>query len=188
MKLWLQRHAPVLLAPGLCYGATDVAADATATAQAAAQAADVLPMGASVWYSPLQRCERLAQDLRGLRPDLSFQSDPRLREMDFGAWEGQAWDAIARAEMDAWVANFGDYRPGGGESTQAVLERTGQALDDWRAAQAAGQRAGLWITHAGVIRCAGLWHQGVRRLERADQWPTQTVAWGSLAALSWQAP
>ena len=41
MKLWLVRHAQVLLPPGICYGATDVAADAAATLRAAqALAAD----------------------------------------------------------------------------------------------------------------------------------------------------
>ena len=26
--------------------------------------------------------------------------------MDFGAWEGQSWDAIGREAMDAWLADF----------------------------------------------------------------------------------
>ena len=33
MKLWLIRHAPVLLPAGICYGASDVLADVDAVAQ-----------------------------------------------------------------------------------------------------------------------------------------------------------
>ena len=45
MKLWLVRHAQVLLPPGICYGATDVAADAAATLSAAQALAAELPQG-----------------------------------------------------------------------------------------------------------------------------------------------
>ncbi|HZF82948.1 MAG TPA: histidine phosphatase family protein, partial [Burkholderiaceae bacterium] len=102
MKLWLQRHAPVLCAPGLCYGATDHAAEDEATQAAAAALAAELPTGVVPWTSPLRRCVGLAQALAALRPDLPpARVDARLAEMDFGAWEGQAWQAIARAELEA---------------------------------------------------------------------------------------
>jgi len=37
--LWLQRHAPVVAQPGLCYGATDLEAHADATLAAAGRIA-----------------------------------------------------------------------------------------------------------------------------------------------------
>ena len=104
--LWLLRHAPVLAPPGLCYGATDLPADADATREAAQALAQSLPQGVRLCSSPLQRCERLAQALCALRPDLTLITDPRLREMDFGAWEAQPWDAVPRAAFDAWTADF----------------------------------------------------------------------------------
>lgn len=85
--LWLLRHAPVLAAPGLCYGRTDLPADPAATRRAAETLALQLPRGTVVKTSPLQRCELLALDLQALRPDLAFKTDARLAEMDFGAWE-----------------------------------------------------------------------------------------------------
>ena len=95
MKLWLVRHAQVLLPPGICYGATDVAADAAATLSAAQALAAELPQGLPLWVSPLQRCEQLAQALQGLRPDLAYKTtESSLAEMDFGHWEGQAWSSI----------------------------------------------------------------------------------------------
>lgn len=84
MKLWLVRHAQPLIAAGVCYGSTDVAADADATQQAALQLAQTLPQNLSMICSPLQRCQCLADCLQGLRPDLLYATDARLAEMDFG--------------------------------------------------------------------------------------------------------
>jgi alpha-ribazole phosphatase len=130
MKLWLVRHAKPLLASGVCYGRLDVAADAAATVQCAAALAGRLPGGTRVACSPLQRCEQLAHVLYGLRPDLSYKTDSRLQEMDFGLWEGQAWQAIARAELDAWSRNFANYTAGQhGENVSRFMARVGAAFD-----------------------------------------------------------
>jgi alpha-ribazole phosphatase len=71
VKLWLVRHAQPLVASGVCYGATDLAADPQATLQAAQVLALTLPKGAAVSSYPLQRYELLTHILRGLRLDLS---------------------------------------------------------------------------------------------------------------------
>lgn len=63
MTLWVGRHAQPLIASGTCYGALDVAADATATQHAAQALAPLLPHGAVLRCSTLQRCELLAQAL-----------------------------------------------------------------------------------------------------------------------------
>lgn len=114
LKLWLVRHAQPLIAPGVCYGALDVPADAPATVRAAQALVDFLPHGCQVISSPLQRCEQLTLALRGLRPDLMHKSDARLAEMDFGQWEGQRWDTLDRREVDSWTEDFEHWRCGGG--------------------------------------------------------------------------
>lgn len=182
MKLWLLRHARPLVDSGICYGALDVAADALATEQAAREAARVLPQGLSVWFSPLQRCEQLAHILQGLRPDLHMQSDSRLREMDFGCWEGVAWASIPKQALDDWVVDFGSHRFGGAESTNAVLARVVQAGVAFSKRVGPGGQ-GLWITHAGVVRSVQLWCQGVRQVQHAAQWPIQGLPYGGLLAL-----
>ena len=180
MRLWLLRHAPVLAAPGLCYGISDLRADAAASRAAAASAAPRLPPGLRAHVSPLQRCEQLAQYLRGLRPDLALQTDARLREMDFGAWEGRAWAEIARAEFDAWTTDFAHAAPGGhGEPVCEFMARVGAAWDDWRASG----RDALWVTHAGVMRAALLLARGVRLPARAADWPADALGFGELLAL-----
>lgn len=178
MRLWLVRHAPVLLAPGCCYGALDVPADDDATRASALALADVLPRGIRVHTSPLQRCEQLTQALRGLRPDLTVKADDRLREMNFGSWEGQRWDMIAQSEFDAWTADFAGHAVGGhGETVRAVMERVSQAFDELDDADT------VWVTHAGIIRAAQLLARGVRDVERADQWPLDATACGQWRTL-----
>lgn len=180
MKLWLVRHAPVLAAPGLCYGVSDLAADPLATQQAAQTLAAQLPVGMVLHHSPLQRCELLAQALQGFRPDLALSSDERLREMGFGAWEGQQWDAIPRAAFDAWTADFTDARPGGqGETVRELMARVAHAWDEARASGADR----LWVTHAGVMRAALLLSRGVRLPAQAADWPGDALAFGGLMCL-----
>ena len=180
MRLWLVRHAQPLVAPGICYGATNVPADATATLQAAQALALTLPPEIDVISSPLQRCEQLAISIRELRPDLPHTTDPRLKEMNFGSWEGQRWADIAPHEFALWTANFGDWRFGGIESVQDVMTRVASLLSETRAS---GNDA-VWVTHAGVIRAATLLAQGVREVARADQWPSSAIEFGQATVLN----
>lgn len=151
--LWLVRHAQPLIAPGVCYGQLDVPADPSATLQAALRLAPQLPRSLVARHSPLQRCELLALAVQGLEANLT--TDVRLQEMDFGVWEGQAWNAIDRAQMDAWSQDLYRYAPGGGESLSAMLQRVRAVLlDSWQHDSQQGQRDVVWVTHAGVIRCA----------------------------------
>lgn len=179
MKLWLVRHPQPLVAAGTCYGMTDLSADAQATARQAQDLAELLPAGLPVFVSPLQRCQGLALALQALRPDLVGRSDPRLRELDFGAWEMRPWAQIEAREMDAWMADFAGHRVGGGECAQELLRRVGEALGETRRRCAdAGAQEAVWITHAGVIRAATLWSGGVTELREAGQWPRRAPGYG----------
>lgn len=139
MILHLIRHPKPVIAAGICYGRLDVAAENAAAA--AEQLRATLPAGLPVWSSPLRRCRQLAELLHPA-PGI----DPRLQEMDFGAWEGQSWDTIPRAELDAWAADVTGYAPPGGESPRA-LQRRALAFVGELAVPAA-----VLVTHAGVIR------------------------------------
>ena len=179
MKLWLVRHATPLVEPGICYGRQDVPADTEATAQCAQLLAKLLPLAIRVVSSPLQRCEQLAQSLQGQRPDLTYKTDPRLQEMDFGNWEGCAWQDIGQAELQAWTDGFAHHRVGGsGESTMQVMARVATAFDELQ-----GPADMLWITHAGVIRAAELIARGQRHIASADQWPVSAPAYGQWCTL-----
>ncbi|RMH50833.1 MAG: histidine phosphatase family protein [Alphaproteobacteria bacterium] len=77
-------------------------------------------------------------------------ADPRLVEMDFGAWEGRraaellADPASGFRPVEAWGW---DFRPPGGESPAEIVPRLVAAL-----AELPGPA--LIVTHRGVMRCA----------------------------------
>ncbi|HEX4880316.1 MAG TPA: histidine phosphatase family protein [Limnobacter sp.] len=178
MRLWLMRHAPVLLPAGVCYGASDVLADQEATRQAARRAAEQLPGGLHVRVSGLQRAQQLATQLAVLRPDLPAATvDTRLNEMNFGRWELQAWNDVPQSAFDAWLADFDHHRFGGVESTHMLLQRVQQALNSRQGDE-------LWIAHAGVIR-AVQWiaGHGTTPVGQAANWPSAVVEPGGVLVL-----
>ncbi|WP_159910864.1 histidine phosphatase family protein [Pantoea sp. 18069] len=174
-RLWLVRHAAPLVAPGICYGRLDLAADAQATQQAALALAQALPSHAVLRHSPLRRCAQLADAVRALRPELRSQADARLQEMDFGAWEGQPWDAVPRAELDAWASDLHSYAPGGGEPLAAMLARVQEALDERDGTEDADR---VWISHAGVARCVHWLRAHPGRNATAAEWTQAAPATG----------
>jgi alpha-ribazole phosphatase len=184
MKLWLIRHAAVNVAPGICYGQTDVTPDPDALQTAAHRLATEIPQATIMWHSPLQRCEQLSMEIRRERADLTSKIDFRLLEMHFGPWEMQSWKDIGKPAMDDWLSDFLHRRPGGepsgasrAESVGELLERVAQALKD-SAALAQKQHPIAWVTHAGVIRAALALARGQPILEAAD-WPQDDIPMGS---------
>jgi alpha-ribazole phosphatase len=146
VKLHLVRHPRPVIAPGVCYGASDVPVPESELALVHAALAEVgLPGDLPVYASPLRRCALLARRLQPRR----LEFDARLAEMDFGAWELRRWDAIPRAEVDAWVADLLHYRPGGAENVMDVARRVAAFVADLRAA---GASDSMVICHAGTIR------------------------------------
>ena len=175
MKLWIVRHATPLIEGGVCYGTLDVTADALHTLQAANALAQALPLNYKLLVSPLLRCRQLANALYELRPDLKPQTDTRLREMDFGKWEGVAWEAIPLVAMQVWTNDFGAHRFGGAESANEVLTRV---ADLWDEAQLNIDEDQVWITHAGVARAVYLLSEGIRNVDSPIQWPKDAPGYG----------
>ena len=179
-RLWLLRHGAVQVPPGVCYGRSDVLPDPAALHLAAQYAARRLPVGVVVRSSPLRRCAELAAALHALRPDLRWQTDERLMELDFGGWEGRSWNAIAPAAFDTWMAGFADTPPGGdGEPLRTFMARVGAAWDEWHARNANE----AWITHAGVIRACELLKHGIRLVEQPTQWPQSVIGQGDMRVM-----
>ena len=148
MGVVLVRHTRPAVPEGVCYGVTDLDLAPTFDDEAEAVVA-ALPPAERLVSSPLRRCRRLAERIgvaRGLAPAF----DDRLREFDFGAWEGVPWDSIPRAELDAWAADFFHARPHGGESVCMLSERVQSAIADYRRSGLAH----LVVTHSGVIKAA----------------------------------
>ena len=142
------RHPRPLVGARLCYGRMDVALAEPAEQGAAALLAAAGEPIERVITSPASRA-RLVAEAVAQETGARLHTDDRLQEMDFGAWEGVAWSSIPRAEIDAWAADPLRYRPGGGESVEAVLRRVRRA---WTTV-ASAEETTLVVTHAGVIRC-----------------------------------
>ena len=177
--VWMVRHGHPLLPAGVCYGLTDVPADAQHTRVIARALAGDVPPGATLLSSPLLRCSSLARALHQLRPDLSLRMEPRIVEFDFGCWEGWRWDAIPKSALDAWTEQFAQHRFGGVDCVQDMLDRVGAVWDEYRDAA----RSQVWITHAGVISAASLLAQGIRVIGKAETWPRQSPPFGAQVLL-----
>lgn len=175
MDLVLIRHPAVAVEAGVCYGASDVALQGGAAHEAQAIAARLEALGARapqrVATSPLARCAQVAVQLAARHAQTPL-ADARLAEMDFGAWEQQRWDAIDRAQIDAWAANFEHARAHGGESVAQFEARVGA----WFATLDVNRPATTWaVTHAGVIRTIAARALGLP-LVNCVRWPLEMAA------------
>lgn len=158
MRLYLIRHPVPLLPPTVCYGATDIAVapqelqrvlGALSTPPIASQAKlSQLPLGLPLYSSPLQRCRCLAEPLAAALSASALTFDERLVEMNFGDWEQQSWDQIARSEIDAWTADLVTYRPGAGETVLEMAHR----VHAFHTQILAARQDAIVICHAGTIR------------------------------------
>ena len=160
MQIYLIRHPQPSCVDGLCYGRLDVGVERQVLSDAADSVLAHIPRrtlaGARLYSSPSSRCSGLARHLAAPREPILAED---LAEMSFGDWEGKAWDAIPREQMDSWTADVWGYRPGGGESAEMVAARWERWVQQQRKAKSDGA---VVVTHAGVIRVA-LARSGLRR-------------------------
>ena len=93
--------------------------------------------GFAMVASPLGRAlatARLACAELGL-PEAVIETDPRLKEIAYGDWEGLTWAEAEARDPDAWAARERDrwgYVVPGGESYAMVALRAGAFLDEAR--------------------------------------------------------
>lgn len=150
MDLVLIRHAQPEVAAGTCYGCLDLSLVSPMIPLAAKIAAG-LPAPARIISSPLARALGTAQALVQTLPEgvPAIATEPLLRELDFGNWEGMAWDAIDRAALDQWAGDLLHARPHGGESPAQAMAR----VVGWADALDVQDDRCLWVVgHAGPMR------------------------------------
>lgn len=102
--------------------------------------------------SPLRRCADFAAELAA-RLGVPLETEIRLREIGFGAWEGLTAEQVAASEPDALERFWRDparHTPPGGESL-AIFEARVAAGWSELLQRHAGKKA-LVICHGGVIR------------------------------------
>ena len=167
VELFVWRHPKPRGAEGLCIGRTDVPVDprkAKRLAHRIRQHARRHGLPRVVLTSPLQRTAAVGRWLA--RWGWQHIEDPRLAEMDFGRWDGVAWERIGAAALDAWTADFSHHAPGGAESLAELFARCKQFLDD----AGVGQPACV-VGHAGWMSAARHVVDGKAPPTRAADWP-----------------
>ena len=143
MDVVLVRHAKPSNVDGICYGSADVQSPSLPKARLA-EIATLYP-GYKFWSSTLSRCTVIAKKLNS-EHSLQIQLDDRIREIDFGLWEGLPWKKIGPVAIDQWIAS-GYSNVHDGESIKEFDARVASWWNDLDRTQ-----NHFVITHAGVIR------------------------------------
>lgn len=152
MDMILIRHGLTMLNEQLRYGgSTDVGLSERGIyeTQRYAQYYKEMPFD-SVYVSPLKRTVQTAEMITN-----TYHKDERLREMDFGIFEGMTYQEISSRfpkESGQWQQDFVHYRIPHGESLADVFERTKSFINDICLKK--DKDKVLIVTHAGIIRCA----------------------------------
>jgi probable phosphoglycerate mutase len=100
--------------------------------------------------SPLMRARETMEILRGqlALPPRDYRTDDRLREIDYGHWEGRLWEELPHVDPDGLAARLSDpwsWQPAGGESYCMLSARVGLWL-------AEVQRDAVVVAHGGVSK------------------------------------
>ena len=161
MKVYLVRHTSVDVAPGTCYGQTDVPLCASFQEEAEACKKALQDKGmrfSRVYTSPLSRCTRLAAYC-GF-PEA--ERDERLKEMNMGEWEMQRFEEITDPRIQEWYDDYLRVRTTGGESFMDVLARVSDFFDHLDRTSGPA----LVFAHGGVLVAAQV-YAGKVKLEDA---------------------
>lgn len=144
---WWVRHGPTHQRNFV--GWRDVPADLS-DADLIARVSDYLPQDAVVISSDLSRAITTADVIQDRRERLPH--DPRLREFNFGAWDGLKFDEVAKRDPElsrAFWENPGDLSAPDGESWNDVANRVNTAVDHLIQTQPATHIVA--VAHIGVI-------------------------------------
>ena len=151
MELICIRHTSVDVAPGTCYGQSDLPLKSSfkEEAEAVCKALSEVPAPDIVFTSPLSRCRRLASFCGYPEAEI----DPRLIEMDFGEWEMRPYDDFTDPYALRWFEDYMNIPAPGGESFRDLYARVESFIKELRGRRA--ERAALF-THSGVITSIGI--------------------------------
>ena len=172
MEIYLIRHTTPAIEKGICYGQADIPLVATFQEEFDAIQKQLPQKIETVYSRPLQRCVHLAKEINPV-----IHTDDRLKELDFGDWELQAWDDIPRAESNDWMEDFVNVAPPNGESYVELQQRV---LSFYQELVAKPHKSVVIVTHAGVIRALLSY---LRNIQLKDSFSIQ-VTYGTVFKLS----
>ncbi|GLS89641.1 alpha-ribazole phosphatase [Psychromonas marina] len=175
LNIYLIRHTKPLIATGTCYGQLDCPVSDDYEQQLAKISGCFKDKKITAIYSsPLQRCSLLAEDLAKVHLNKGatlLQSnhaqasyvqsthkqsviyDKRFKEINFGDWEGEKWNDIARIKIDEWNENRLYFEFPNGETPAHFHDRVLQAWSELITTNFLTQNPIniLLVAHSGVI-------------------------------------
>ena len=138
--------------------------------------------------SPLERAQETAHLIAGAR-DIDVETDERMIEFDYGAWEGMTTDEVSEKlhdEYELYDANPAIYRPGGGENGNEAGQRALALVDyllEWWGG--IGDRTVLLVGHSSINRVL---LAAVTGVPMADYRRRFVQDWANLTVLRWHDP
>jgi broad specificity phosphatase PhoE len=148
-EIFLLRHGATPLTDRYV-GASDIELSDKGKKEISSQGASISRHTFStIFCSPLKRCVQTGELLK-LSQDIIY--DARLREIDFGKWEGKTFAGIVRTSPDlvnAWCRGESSFGFPEGEKLADFHKRIGDFADT---VQSLPSGKVLIITHGGVIR------------------------------------
>jgi len=151
MLIHLIRHTTPDIEPGVCYGQKDLELANSFEQEKDSILNYLKPQYDIVYSSPLKRCQQLAKTIK----TNSFSTEIDLMEVNFGHWEGVAWNDIPRSESQAWMKDFINIAPPDGESLLQMQQRVDNFIK--RHIKPEVDHDIAVVTHAGVIRLFLAW-------------------------------
>ncbi len=189
MKLTLVRHGITEwnLSRRL-QGHSDVPLSAKGLQQAQALAACLSSeLAQAIYASDLRRAQETAQAIAA-RQKAAVRSDARLREINFGDWEGLTYEEIRQRNPTAlshWETHREGSAPPGGEMLKQLVRRVQSSLDEMRARHV--DENVLVVAHGGplqVLLCLALglpaqmywqFHLSTASISRLSFWPAGAI-------------
>lgn len=153
-ELYLVRHGETELnVKGVYYGWTDCRLSERGMMQAE-DLSDILQNVRfdAVISSSLSRAVATAAVISGFTPD-DIRTDDRLRELNFGEWEGLHHSEVLEKYREAWETWGSDWKnaaPPGGESFVQIYRRVKSCIEDILK-EYRGKRV-LIVSHQGTMR------------------------------------
>jgi alpha-ribazole phosphatase len=168
VEIYLIRHTTPQVRAGQIYGWSEIPLSHTYAEEIELVKQQIPEHFDKVYSSPSLRCTALAEKIK-----VDFTVDERLRELNFGDWEGKTWDTVDQTALQEWMNDFVRVRVPGGESMQEMKSRL---LLFWDELMEKDLDQLAIVTHAGAIRILLAQY---RAMELADSFNIQ-VAYGAV--------
>ena len=154
LRILLVRHGETALnATGRFQGQMDTDLNGAGQRQAIALAEGLASEEIhAIYASDLRRAHDTAAAIAAHHP-VAVQVEPRLREIDFGAWQGLTYAQMHEQDPEglaAWNADRENRSPPGGESLSQVANRLISLLDEIRLRNA--DQTVVLVSHGGTVR------------------------------------